>query len=211
VDCVDRWEAAQTGSGSYTMVQSGIDPDSDCNKIVERQVPQSGASVQVLATGNSKDKAGNVVSPAQYVTLASVDVTPPSLECTLEPSSFVIPGIGEQNFDHVLRTVVATVPHSDAHSGLDGTFTLTDILISGDSWDGDACYANKTPVENADHVVIAPADVVGAEFGTADTEFRLRLERCRSGASRVYTAWYEARDRVGNVKAASCTFTVKPN
>jgi hypothetical protein len=212
VDCVDGWEAAQTGNNTYTMVQSGIDPNADCGKTIERQVPQSGTNVQVLATDNAKDKAGNLVSPAKYVTLASVDVTPPDLACTLEPSAFVFPAVGEQNFDHVLKAVNATVsPLADAQSGLDGTFTLTDILISGDSNDGDACYVNKTIKENDDDVVIAPADVVEAEFGTADTQFRLRLERCRSASTRVYEAQYEAKDRVGNRKTASCTFTVKPN
>jgi len=46
-------------------------------------------------------------------------------------------------------------------------------------------------------------DIAGVQSGTADFHFALRAERSGSGPGRIYTAFYEARDGAGNVRATS--------
>jgi hypothetical protein len=46
------------------------------------------------------------------------------------------------------------------------------------------------------------ADIQGADFGTADTSFKLRSERSGIGTGRVYTIVYTASDKSGNTQTA---------
>ena len=54
----------------------------------------------------------------------------------------------------------------------------------------------------------AAPDILGAEMGTDDREFKLRAERAGDGTARVYTAKYRATDASGNWSEATAQVIV---
>jgi hypothetical protein len=51
-------------------------------------------------------------------------------------------------------------------------------------------------------------DIQGAEYGTADTSFKLRATRAENGKGRIYTITYRATDHAGNTTEHSITIEV---
>ena len=51
-------------------------------------------------------------------------------------------------------------------------------------------------------------DIQGAEFGTYDTNFKLRAKREGNGTGRIYTITYTVTDRAGNVTVGTVTIDV---
>jgi hypothetical protein len=56
-----------------------------------------------------------------------------------------------------------------------------------------------------------PGDIQGADFGTADTSFKLRAERSGNLTGRVYTIVYTASDKSGNTSTATVRVLVPHN
>jgi hypothetical protein len=120
-------------------------------------------------------------------TVRVVDVTPPEFSVRLDPNTLWQP-------DHSMVDVTALVSVSD---NCGGTSILLTSVVSSEADNG----ADDGNTIN---------DIAGVQSGTADLHFALRAERSGSGPGRIYTAFYEARDGAGNVRAASA-HTVVPH
>ncbi|MFE5323204.1 OmpL47-type beta-barrel domain-containing protein [Paenibacillus sp. NPDC056579] len=84
-----------------------------------------------------------------------------------------------------MTPIRVTVQEADSISGI-STVTLDSIVSSEPDTEG----------------------VADADYGTNDTEFRLKAERAGEGSGRVYTITYTAADKAGHKTSASVTITV---
>jgi len=95
--------------------------------------------------------------------------------------------------NHKMVTITANVQASDT---CDPNPTVTLVSITSNEPDnglGDGDTAN---------------DIQGAGFGTDDRTFALRAERSGTGARRIYTVTYQARNSVGNTSNATAQVVV---
>ena len=114
--------------------------------------------------------------------LTPSDVTPPSLEVTVDPSV-----INQKNHKYV--DVTATITVSDDFDDDVEVTLVSAVSDEPDNGDGDG---NTT-----DDIVVL-----------SDTEFKVRAERSGTGAGRTYTFTWEATDDAGNTSTASATVFV---
>ena len=135
-------------------------------------------------TFTATDFAANSASCGTAVTV--VDTTPPVITVSVTPTVLWPP-------NHQMRDVTATVTVTDVCSAAP-TFVLTSITVDEpDNGGGDGNTVN---------------DVQDADFGTPDTQFRLRAERQGNGDGRVYRITYTAMDGSGNTATAVVTVVV---
>ena len=167
-DVVVTFTCAEVGN-----VQSGL----DVNTVAGKTVSTEGANQSVTNTGTCTDKAGNVADPATVAGI-NIDKTPPTMACTVTPTSIWPP-------NKKLETVTATVTVTDALSGQAG-FVLTSAT--------------------SDEPPSGEPDIVGFDVGTADTIGQVRADRLGNGDGRVYSLAYTGSDRAGN--SATCAVTV---
>jgi hypothetical protein len=120
------------------------------------------------------DDSGNASGCAAVVTV--VDTTPPVITASLDRDVLWPP-------NHKWSVVTATVAVTDVCDPNAG-FVLTSI--TSDEPENGLGDGDQAP------------DVDDADFGTPDTEFRLRSERGGLGDGRVYTITYTAFDKSGN-------------
>ena len=121
-------------------------------------------------------KVSDGFAPAtDIVEIDIVDTTPPDLRVTLDPNVLWPP-------NHKYVDVHANVEASDA-SGDPSTVVLTAITT------GDAERSGKPH----------PPCVLGAEYGTCDTDFQLLAERAGNEEDREYIIQYLAMDRSSNL------------
>ncbi|MFD0826992.1 lamin tail domain-containing protein [Neobacillus sp. M.A.Huq-85] len=109
-----------------------------------------------------------------------VDQTAPVLKATVDKPILSVP-------NHKLENIMVNLEYSDALSGIDSV-VLESIIV------------NETNV--------AADDIQDANYGTSDTEFKLRSERNGTSNGRVYTITYLAKDKAGNSTKATATVTV---
>lgn len=114
------------------------------------------------------------------------DTTPPTISVSLDRTALWPP-------NHKLSDIHATV-------------TVTDICDPNPYFVLTSITSNE-PIDGLGDGDTAP-DWVGADLGTADTDFQLRSERGGIGTGRVYTITYTAYDWDGNHASASVTVTV---
>jgi hypothetical protein len=115
-----------------------------------------------------------------------LDTTPPSVSCSVSPSTFRLPAN-----NHKLVTVKASVTVTD-NTGGSGPNGFTLVSVSSDQDDSGLARDD------------VPNDIQGWTLNTADIEGQLRAERY--GTDRVYTLTYQGKDKDGNT--ANCTATV---
>jgi CSLREA domain-containing protein len=119
---------------------------------------------------------------------APPDTTPPSVSCSVSPSTLRLPAN-----NHKLVAVTASVQVTDSGgSGPDGFKLLSVTSNQADSGLG------------RDDV---PNDIQGWTTGTPDTSGQLRAERYRT--DRVYTLTYQGIDKAGNTKNCQATVRVR--
>jgi hypothetical protein len=143
----------------------------------------TGCPAQVRITVSAEDECGLLGSQSTDVEVT--DDTPPEIEVTLSATHLWPP-------NHKLVPITAQVTTSDNCDGT--TWVLTSIT-------------SNEPVNDIGDGDTAP-DVVGAEIGTADTEFMLRAERSGLGTGRIYTVTYTATDVCGNSTSAQAEVRV---
>lgn len=137
-----------------------------------------------VVTFTATDYCSNSSSCTATVTV--VDTIPPEMEVTLNRYELWPP-------NHKLVEIDATVTVTDVCDP-DASFVLTSITSNEPDdglGDGDA--------EN---------DIQGADFGTADTNFKLRAERSGNGEGRIYTIVYTAFDACNTNPNNTTTVTV---
>lgn len=135
-------------------------------------------------TFTANDYCGNSSSCTAIVTV--VDTTPPKIEVTL--NRYVL-----WPANHKLVEIEASVLVTDACDP-DANFVLTSITSDEpDNGIGDGDTEN---------------DIQEAEFGTADTKFKLRAERAGNGDGRTYTIVYTAQDSCDTTPVNTTTVTV---
>jgi hypothetical protein len=148
-----------------------------------------GLTLQVANDGvttiryTATDAAGNTSEQSEVV--VRLDTTRPTVRCPVTPTRLTTP-------NHRLVDVEAALSVADATSGPNG-FTLASVVSNEPDnglGDGDT-----------------PGDIQNWLVGTADTAGQFRAERAGTGAGRVYTLTYDARDVAGNT--ASCQATVE--
>lgn len=135
-------------------------------------------------TFTAVDYCGNSSSCTATVTV--VDTTPPEIEVTLSQDEIWPP-------NHKLVEIDATVIITDICDP-NASFVLTSITSSEPDdglGDGDTAY-----------------DIQDAEFGTADTNFKLRAERSGTGEGRTYTVVYTTINMCGPDPSNTNTMTV---
>lgn len=132
----------------------------------------------------SIDQAGNV-EDIQSVTV-KIDQTAPILNVSFNLSVLI-------NRNYALTPIKATVDGTDNHSGMNRIELVSIESNQPDNGNGDGNTVD---------------DIQEADYGTFDTEFRLRAERSGSG-DRVYTVIYKAWDNAGNSVIESKQIIVK--
>lgn len=115
-----------------------------------------------------------------------VDTTPPVITVTLNRDSMWPP-------NHKLVEILATVEVEDICDP-NPTFVLTSIT-------------SNEPINGPGDGNTAP-DWTEADFGTPDTQFKLRSERAGGGSGRIYTILYTASDADGNTAQAQAIVRV---
>lgn len=119
---------------------------------------------------------------------APPDTTPPSVSCSVSPSTLRLPAN-----NHKLVAVTASVQVTDSGgSGPDGFKLLSVTSNQADSGLG------------RDDV---PNDIQGWTIGTPDTSGQLRAARYRT--DRIYTLTYQGIDKAGNTKNCEATVRVR--
>lgn len=137
-----------------------------------------------IVTFTATDASGN--SSSCQATVTVVDTTPPEITMSLDTASL-------WPANHKLATVNATVAVVD-ECDPGAYFLLTSITSNEpDNGLGDGDQAN---------------DIQGADFGTPDLQFQLRMERSGLGSGRIYTVTYTAYDSSGNSTPASAQVVV---
>ena len=120
------------------------------------------------------------------VTITVRDTSSPSLSVTLTPSVLWTP-------HHRMVDIVANIQTSD---GCDSEPLVELVSIT-----------SNEPGEGRGDGSGEP-DILGAEMGTDDRQFKLRAERAGDGTARVYTAKYRATDASGNWSEATAQVIV---
>ena len=156
----------------------------DSNLLLSNDAPSFFGLGSHPVTFTATDYCGNSSSCTATVTV--VDTTPPEIEVTLSQYEIWPP-------NHKLIEIDATVLVTDACDP-DASFVLTSIT-SDEPDDG---------LGDGD----TPDDIQDAEFGTADTNFKLRAERSGTGDGRTYTIVYTAYDSCDTVPNNTKTVTV---
>lgn len=152
--------------------------------VLVSDLTSSPAQLSVRVTGTDACGAATV-DVAQAIV---IDDTPPTIDVSLDPTMLWAP-------NHMLAPVTATVVAADNCPGV--SFVLTSITNSEpDNGLGDGDTA---------------ADIQGAVFGTADTNFLLRSERAGSGPGRAYTVLFTATDGSGNSTPEAAVVQVPKN
>jgi hypothetical protein len=140
------------------------------------------AVVHVTVSGRDDcNELGSFTATAEVI-----DDTPPEITVTLNRTYLWPP-------NHKLATITATVNVTDNCGG--GSYVLTSI--TSDEPEDDKGDGHTAP------------DIVGADYGTADTEFQLRSERQGGGDGRVYTITYTAGDACDNTTPGVATVRVE--
>ncbi|UUZ85205.1 hypothetical protein LJK88_17495 [Paenibacillus sp. P26] len=85
------------------------------------------------------------------------------------------------------------------------TVSVTASVYASDSGSGIASVVLTSITSNEP---LQPDDIQDAQYGTADTSFRLRASRAGSGNGRIYTITYTATDQAGNQITASANVRV---
>ncbi|MDQ6600373.1 lamin tail domain-containing protein [Bacillus salipaludis] len=109
-----------------------------------------------------------------------VDQTAPVLKVAVDKPILSVP-------NNKLENIKVNLEYSDALSGIDSV-VLESIIVN-----------EKNATED---------DIQDANYGTSDTEFKLRSERNGTGEGRVYTITYLAKDKAGNSTRTTATVTV---
>jgi hypothetical protein len=152
--------------------------------VLVSDLTSSPAQLSVQVTGT--DACG--AATADVAQAIVIDDTPPTIDVSLDPTMLWAP-------NHMLAPVIATVVAADNCPGV--SFVLTSITSSEpDNGLGDGDTA---------------ADIQGAVFGTADTNFLLRSERAGAGPGRAYTVLFTATDGSGNATPEAAVVQVPKN
>ncbi len=130
------------------------------------------------------DRAGSSATDTVVITVA--DTTPPSLSVSVSPAILWPP-------NHRMTTVQASTAASDACGP--ASVVLESILSS-------------EPEDSGGTGAAGGGDIQGADFGTADFLFSLRVERSGTGPGRTYTITCRATDSSGNVTRSTVTVLV---
>jgi M6 family metalloprotease-like protein len=156
----------------------------DGNLFISNDAPSFFGLGTFPVTFTATDYCGNSASCTATVTVE--DTTPPEIEVTLNRYVIWPP-------NHKLIEIDATVLVTDSCDP-DASFVLTSITSDEpDEGLGDGDTAN---------------DIQDAEFGTADTNFKLRAERSGTGDGRTYTIVYTAYDSCDTTPNNTTTVTV---
>ncbi len=142
---------------------------------------------QTTVTWTVVDGSTNSSTAPQTVKIQ--DTTPPQLSFTLSQTTLWPP-------DHKLALIRASITVSDI---CDATPTVRLVSITSNEPDNGLGDGDTQ------------GDIQGAVFGADDREFYLRSERSGTGAGRVYTVTYEARDASGNTTVRQAVVTVAHN
>lgn len=132
----------------------------------------------------STDHVGNT-EDAQSVSI-KIDKTAPTLNVLFNPSVLI-------DRNHALIPIKAKVDGEDTLSGINRVELVSIESNQLDNGKGDGNTVN---------------DILGADYGTYDTDFLLRAERSGSG-DRVYTVTYKTWDNAGNSDIQSNQIIVK--
>ncbi|WP_373459901.1 OmpL47-type beta-barrel domain-containing protein [Neobacillus driksii] len=134
----------------------------------------------------SIDNAGNVEKTKSVE--IKIDKTAPTLNVSFDQSVLT-------DRNHQLVPIKVLVDAKDTLSGV-ALFELVSVVSNQmDNGKGDGNTSQ---------------DIQGAEIGTSDTNFSVRVERSGSG-DRVYTVTYKATDNAGNTVTTSQDIVVKQN
>jgi hypothetical protein len=156
----------------------------DPNPTVSNDAPALFPLGITVVTWEAEDASGNKSQAVQVVTVE--DTTPPILEVTLSPDNLWAP-------NHRWATITADIFVEDL---CDDNPAVRLVSIESNE------PVNATGDGNTE------PDIRGAEFGTDDREFELRVERRGNRSGRVYTITYEAEDLSGNVTVTQAIVTV---
>lgn len=151
------------------------------NDSIKLHIPNGANSGLITVT-----VGGTQSNSLELVVIAVVDTNPPTLNVILSPNQLWPP-------NHKMVVVTANIQVSDIY---DPKPTVTLVSITSNEADnglGDGDTAN---------------DIQNAAFGTDDRMFALRAERSGSGAGRIYTATYQAKDKSGNTSTATVQVVV---
>jgi hypothetical protein len=140
-----------------------------------------GTHAVLLTVSDGKDG-----TDTDEVTITIRDTSAPSLSVTLTPSVLWAP-------NHRMVDIVANIQPSD---GCDSEPLVELVSIT-----------SNEPEQGRGDGGVAP-DILGAEMGTDDREFKLRAERTGDGTARVYTAKYRVTDASGNWSEATAQVIV---
>lgn len=116
----------------------------------------------------------------------SIDTTPPTVTCSVNPAALWPP-------NHELKAVTLTVNVSDSGSGPAGWKLISVTSNEPDTGSGDGDTAD---------------DVQGWTLGTLDSTGEVRAERSGSDSGRIYTFLVEGNDQQGNTTTCSTTVRV---
>jgi hypothetical protein len=156
----------------------------DPDPLISDDAPSFFGIGPTTVTFTATDYCGNSSSCTAVVTV--VDTTPPEIEVTL--NRYVL-----WPANHKLVEIEASVIVTDVCDP-DASFVLTSITSDEpDDGLGDGDAKN---------------DIQEAEFGTADTKFKLRAERAGTGDGRTYTIVYTAYDSCNTTPNNITTMTV---
>jgi hypothetical protein len=172
--CRDIRVEAGADCRADTSIDSGsYDPDDDPIELSQDPpgpYPLGTTHVTLTVT----DSCGATSECSADVTVE--DTTPPELAVTLNHYELWPP-------NHKMVDIIASVEVEDACDSVP-VFELT-LIESNEPDDNGGDGRTRR-------------DIKGADFGTADTEFRLRSERGGPGTDRIYTITYTATDASGN-------------
>ena len=144
--------------------------------------PQTGTTVQIIEEGTHTVTYWSIDEAGNIEeknnTTVNIDKTAPTLKLTPNTSTIWPPNNKLVDINIVI----------DTEGGLSGmnTIVLTSITSNEDS-------------EN---------DIQDAEYGTFDTNFKLRAKREGNGTGRIYTIMYTVTDQAGNVTVGTVTIDV---
>jgi hypothetical protein len=188
ISAADVTVSAEALGGAATVVtnivtaQNGAGQVTFSGNVTVSDLTSCPAIVRITVSGT--DNCG--LAGSGFIDVEVVDTTPPEIAATLN-RTFLWPP------NHKLVDIVAEVTVTD--NCPKPSFVLTSI--TSNEPDDDLGDGSTSP------------DIVGADLGTADTEFQLRSERMGPRTGRVYTIVYTASDNCGNTDEATLEVRVE--